>query len=284
MRSYSQSRRHFLQLAGAGAAISLASRSGIARDHAPTEKQPNKSSPKRAYQLGLASYTFAKFPLDRALEMTARVGLKHFCLNPALFLPMDSTADKVVHVVTKIRAAGLHMYGCGVVSMQKPIDVERAFEFAKRLGVKTIVAKPLPELLPLVNAKVQEYDTRIAIHNHGPGDKVYPTPDVAYEKIKNLDRRMGLCIDIGHTARSGIDPSRAAKEFADRLLDVHMKDINQAGNDIEIGRGVINIPRFLHTLNRIGYVAWCPSSRRRMPTIRCRRWLSRSAMSRACWR
>ena len=110
-----------------------------------------------------------------------------------------------------------------------------------------------------MNEKVQKYDIRVAIHNHGPGDKVFPTPDVAYEKIKKLDRRIGLCIDIGHTARNGIDPSRAAEQFADRLLDVHMKDIHEAtaaGHGVEIGRGVFDIPKFLRTLDKIGYAGF----------------------------
>jgi sugar phosphate isomerase/epimerase len=118
---------------------------------------------------------------------------------------------------------------------------------------------PQPELLPLINDKVQKYDVCVAIHNHGPGDKVFPTPDVAYEKIKKLDHRIGLCIDIGHTARNRVDPSRAAEQFADRLLDVHMKDINvatAAGHGVEVGRGVLDIPKFLRTLDKIHYAGF----------------------------
>jgi inosose dehydratase len=96
----------------------------------------------------------------------------------------------------------------------------------------------------------------VAIHNHGPGDKVYPTPDVIYAKIKDLDPRIGLCIDIGHTLRNGMDPSKAAEQFADRLFDIHIKDINEAtarGHGVEVGRGVIDIPGFLRTLDKIRY-------------------------------
>jgi inosose dehydratase len=110
--------------------------------------------------------------------------------------------------------------------------------------------------LPLVDKKVQEFDIKVAIHNHGPTDKVYPTPASAYERIKDLDKRIGLCIDIGHTLRAGVDPSMPAQEFADRLLDVHIKDISQAsakGTTVEIGRGVIDIPKFLRTLLKINY-------------------------------
>jgi sugar phosphate isomerase/epimerase len=196
-----------------------------------------------------------KFPLDQALVMCNRVGLKHICVHP-LHLPLDGKPDEIAKAAAKVRAAGLDFYGNGVVYMKTPADADRAFAFAKAVGLRTIIAMPMPELLPLLNEKVQAYDIRIAIHNHGPGDKVYPTPDVAYEKIKNLDPRMGLCIDIGHTMRIGADPSQAAERFADRLWDIHVKDVtaaSKAGTCIEAGRGVIDLPKFFRTLDRIHY-------------------------------
>ncbi|GAH43655.1 unnamed protein product, partial [marine sediment metagenome] len=99
--------------------------------------------------------------------------------------------------------------------------------------------------------KVKAYDIKLAIHNHGPGDKRYPSPESAYEKIKNMDSRMGLCLDIGHTKRIGIDPAKSARQFMDRLHDVHIKDVDKAaaeGQTVEIGRGVIDIPSFLKVL------------------------------------
>jgi sugar phosphate isomerase/epimerase len=111
-------------------------------------------------------------------------------------------------------------------------------------------------MLPLVNKKVAEYDIKVAIHNHGPGDKRYPTPESAYEKIKGLDKRIGLCMDIGHTLRIGADPVQSAIRYADRLHDVHIKDETEASPDgraVEIGRGVIDIPKFLRALIQIKY-------------------------------
>jgi inosose dehydratase len=248
-------RRHFLQRVGAGAAASLAAHSGFAQSAAPSENPLTEPEPKQTFQLGLASYTFYKFPLEKALAMTKRVGLKHICLNPQ-HLPLGSTPDQIAQTVAKVRAVGLDLYGGGVIYMEKPADVDRAFDYAKTAGMRVIVGRPLPELLPAVNKKVQKYDIRLAIHNHGPGDKVFPTPDIAYEKIKTLDPRVGLCIDIGHTVRSGVDPSRAAEQFADRLLDIHIKDVTAAaasGTCTEAGRGVIDLPKFLRTLKRIRY-------------------------------
>lgn len=248
-------RRHFLQWAGAGAAAAMAARQGFAAETAPTEKPPHNSAPKRTYELGLASYTLHKFPLDKVLETAARVGLKHVCLNP-MHLPVDSKPEHIAEVLAKVKAAGLDLYGSGVVDMQTPAQVDQAFEFAKAAGMRVLVSRPAFDVLPLVNENVKQYDVRVAIHNHGPGDNLYPLPDVAYEKVKDFDRRLGLCMDIGHTLRFGGDPYRAAEQYADRLWDVHIKDIHEAsaaGHGVEVGRGVIDIPKFLRTLDRTHY-------------------------------
>jgi inosose dehydratase len=246
-------RRQFFQWTGAAAL--LTARHGFAQQPAESEKQPATHKAKHAYQLGMASYTVRLFPLEQGVQMSKRLGLMHFCLHPHL-LPVTSTPEQIAKAVATIKDAGVDLYAAGVIYMKTAEEVNRAFEYAKTAGIKMIVGVPLPELLPLVNEKVQKYDISVAIHNHGPTDKVYPTPDVAYEKIKDLDRRIGLCIDVGHTQRSGVDPSQAAAKFADRLLDIHLKDVTAAtakGQTCEAGRGVIDLPKFLRTLDQIGY-------------------------------
>lgn len=247
-------RRHLLELAGAAASLAAAGNLPAQEPSRPAE------APKRpALKLGLASYTTKDFSLDQTLTMTTRVGLKYICLK-SFHLRLESTPEQIAQAVEKVKAAGIELYGGGVIGMSKPADVERAFEYAKAAGMKTIVGVPHPDVLPLVNEKVQKYDIRVAIHNHGPGDKTYPMPESAYEKIKTLDKRIGLCIDIGHTLRIGADPIRDAQRFADRLLDVHIKDVTAgtpAGKTVEIGRGVIDIPKFLRTLLQINFTGVC---------------------------
>jgi inosose dehydratase len=204
----------------------------------------------------MASYTFRKFDLDKTLNMTKRLNMKYISLKADFHLPLDSGPEKIAEVVDKVKKAGVELYGGGVIYMNNEAEVNRAFDYAKAAGMKVIIGSPRHELLPLVNQKVQQYDIKVAIHNHGPGDKLYPTPESAYEKIKELDRRLGLCNDIGHTTRAGVDPSESAERFADRLFDVHIKDVSAAnakGTTVEIGRGVIDIPKFLRTLVKIGY-------------------------------
>jgi len=248
MTEKEQTRRQFLQIAGIGAVASLAGASS-------SLGQVRGRADKQRFQLGLASYTLRKFNLDDTLAMTKRLGLKYIAFK-SFHLPLDSTPAQIRAVVAKVKEAGLILYGGGVISMKTEDQVHNAFDYAKAAGMKVIIGVPAPELLPLVNKKVKQYDIKVAIHNHGPGDKIYPTPASAYERIKDLDKRIGLCNDIGHTQRAGVDPSVSAKKYADRLLDVHMKDVSAAaaeGRGVEIGRGVIDIPKFLKMLIKIRY-------------------------------
>ena len=251
MTTQIHSRRGLLKLAGIGAAASLSAAPASRAQSADT----GQAAPKERFKLGLASYTLREFDLDKTLEMTKRVGLKYICLK-SFHLPLESTPQQIADVARKVKDAGLVLYGAGVIYINNEDELNRAFDYAKAAGMKVIVGAPDPGLLPLVDKKVRQYDIKLAIHNHGPGDKTYPTPDVAYEKIKNLDKRIGLCNDIGHTLRAGVDPSASSRRCADRLFDVHMKDVLAATaktREVEVGRGVIDIPEFLRTLVKINY-------------------------------
>lgn len=252
MANKAQGRRQFLQLAGAGAAASLAG-GNISLGRA--RRSPRRRAGKPLFQLGLASYTLKEFNLDETLAMTKKVGLKYICFK-SFHLPMDSTPSQIEATVAKVKAAGLTLYGGGVISMKKEGDVHQAFDYAKAAGMTVIVAGPSPEMLPLIEKKVKQYDIKVAIHNHGPGDKHFPTPAVALKKIKDLDKRIGMCHDIGHTKRYGADPIAETELCGDRLHDVHIKDVsaaNKNGHGVEIGRGIIDIPRFVRTLVKMKY-------------------------------
>jgi sugar phosphate isomerase/epimerase len=246
-----QDRREFLKAAGIGVGAFLAAGCSAGR------MSGAKSSDKKgaALKLGMASYTCREFNLDETIAMTKRVGFEYICLKD-FHLPLDSTPEKIAQAAEKVKAAGLKLYAGGVIYMKNEAEVNRAFEYARLAGMKTIVGVPNHELLPLVAEKARQYDIAVAIHNHGPGDKLYPTPESVFEKIRDTDSRIGLCIDVGHTARAGVDPAEAAKRFGYRLLDVHIKDVSamtREGNTVEIGRGVVDIPKFIPTLLEINY-------------------------------
>jgi len=245
-------RRQFLRVAGAAAVASLAGDSHLS---AQPRLSSAESASKKELKLGLASYSLREFKLNETIEMTKRVGLKYIALKD-FHLPMKSSPEQIREVAKKVKDAGLVLYGGGVIYMRNASQVDQAFDYAKAAGMKVIIGVPAPELLPLVDKKVKEYDIVVAIHNHGPGDKTYPTPASAYEKIKDLDKRIGLCNDVGHTQRSGVDPSVSIEKYADRLFDVHMKDVSAAeakGHGVEVGRGVMDIPKIIRTMLKINY-------------------------------
>jgi len=209
----------------------------------------------RPLKLAMASYTFRKFSLDEALAMTQRVGLTAICLK-SFHLPLDATKEEIAEAVAKTRKAGIKLYGGGVIHMANEQEVHNAFEYAKAAGMTKIISAPSVPMLPAIDEMIRKYDIAVCIHNHGPGDKTFPTPDAAYEKIKNFDPRFGLCHDVGHTTRYGKDPVALTEQCADRILDVHMKDVTSAtksGHAIACGRGVIDIPALMRAFVKIGY-------------------------------
>ena len=246
------SRREFFKLAGISAAFSTAA---IVSPVSARGKAIKKVEGVKRLNLSMTSYTFRKFSLDDAIQMTKRLGLKHIALK-SMHMPLDKSPDEIRAIAAKVRRAGLDLYGAGVIYMKKEQQVNQAFEYAKAAGLKVIIGVPEHEYLELVNQKVKEYNIKVAIHNHGPGDKRFPSPQSVYEKVKNLDKRIGLCIDVGHTQRIQLDPSEEIKKYADRLYDIHIKDVSassKSGKTVEIGRGVIDIPKVLKTLLEIKY-------------------------------
>ena len=244
-------RRNFIKATGLGVASSLLlpekviSLSGL-------NLGKNQRIP---FSLGMASYSFREFTLNEAVTMTKRLGLKRIALK-SMHLPLESAESEIKETADFVRQAGLDLYGCGVVYMKSEDEVQRAFQYAQAAGMKIIIGVPNHELLPLVSKKTAEFDIKVAIHNHGPGDELYPTPQSAYERIQDLDPRLGLCLDIGHTQRSGIDPAQAALRLSDRLLDVHIKDVtasSRKGGPIEMGRGVIDLVKFIRVLIELDY-------------------------------
>src|SRR5262249_22564755 len=156
------------------------------------------------------------------------LGLKYICLKD-VHLPLKSTTVQRQEARKKIDGAGLVLLGGGVIYMKnQEEDIRNVFTYAKEAGMPTIVCSPHPDALDTVEKMVKEFNIRIAIHNHGPGDKSYPAPLDALKLVKDRDARMGICIDVGHTVRIGADAVDAIKQCASRLYDFHMKDVSAA--------------------------------------------------------
>jgi inosose dehydratase len=250
------SRRSFVRLGVSAAALSpLAGLGSPAQAAAPAPGGGNGDR-LRGLKLGIASYSFSKLPLDEAIAAIRRLGVGYVSIKEA-HLPLKSSAEQRKQGAQKFRDAGIIPLSCGNISMSnEESDIRNAFEYARDAGIPTIVCKPFRESLPLLDKMVKEYDIKLAIHNHGPEDKVWPSPYDPWEAIQSFDERIGLCIDVGHTARCGVDPVEAIRKCSARLHDVHLKDlsaIEEKSKPCELGRGVLDLRGILQALIDLKY-------------------------------
>lgn len=254
------SRRNFIQKTAMGLAGTVAVPL-LGKTAATLAPLPEKAGPRRESKLrvGVAGYTFAKFDLDKSIAMMKRIGLHNLSVKE-IHLPLNSSQETINAALAKFREADINVYTVGVIYMRSKADVDTAFTYAKKVGVPMIVGAPSYDVLDYAEEKVKEYDIKLAIHNHGPEDKLYPGPKDVYDHIKNKDPRVGLCIDIGHAMRAGVQVDQAVKEYRSRLFDLHIKDVSIAAKDgkaIEIGRGAIDFPALVKALQRINYQGVC---------------------------
>ena len=252
------SRRQFFKKTGAGL-LALGVSSSFPTNNLFGMKPEIAAKNEDLFKIGLAGFTFTKFKLEPSLEMIARVDVHYLCIKD-FHLPLDSTVEQIAEFHSKLKEKGVTGYGVGPISMKSEAEADRAFEYCKRVGVSLVVGVPTPELLPYINKKVKEYDFRFAIHNHGPDDKIYPSLESIYVKVKDLDPRVGMCHDIGYTMRCGFDPASDTLKYANRIYDMHIKDVPTAearGRDCELGRGIIDFPSLIKALRKIKYNGMC---------------------------
>jgi sugar phosphate isomerase/epimerase len=135
-------------------------------------------------------------------------------------------------------------------------DIRKYFDYARMCGMPMMVCAPTHENLKKVEAAVKEYNIQAAIHNHGPEDKHFPTPQSVLEAVKGMDPRMGLCMDVGHSARTGVDVVESIAQAGDRLLDVHIKDLRNLSDkdsQCDVGEGKMPVVAIFQQLRKMGY-------------------------------
>ena len=246
------SRRDFVR-GGALVAAALATASNA---HNADERPPaDQTSPVR---LGLASYTFREF--NRAQLIGFMKQLNVLALNAKDVkdhLPMDANDEAAA--LADYAAAGIKLHAAGAIyfTEDEEADIRAKFEYCKRAGIAVIVAgDPTPESLPRIEKCVKEYDIRVAIHNHGPEDKFFPSPLDVLKAVKRMDPRMGCCMDVGHTARAGTDIVQAVHDIGPRLFNLHMKDLTDLANrdsQVAVGEGILPVREMFAALMATKY-------------------------------
>jgi len=166
--------------------------------------------------------------------------------------------DQVAARAAEYRAAGMTLTAAGTISFPKDedADVRAKFEYCKTAGISLIVGAPTHQTLARVEKFAREYNIRVGIHNHGPEDKQWPSPLDVLGAVKDMDPRMGCCIDVGHTMRTGTDVVEAIRKAGPRLFDIHMKDLAQSRvkeSQVAVGEGVMPVPDIFKALIDMRY-------------------------------
>jgi sugar phosphate isomerase/epimerase len=221
-------------------------------------KAEGKPSPIR---LGLASYTFREFKRAQLIGFMKQLNVTELNAKDVKdHLPMDPPAERLAQI--DYDAAGIKLHAVGTVYFPKDEDddIRTKFEYAKRAGVKVIVAgDPAVTTLPRIEKYAKQYDIRIAIHNHGPEDKIFPSPLDVLRAVQNMDPRMGCCIDIGHCVRSGTDVVEAIHTVGPRLFNMHAKDLTDFSakeSQVAVGDGQMPIRAIFQALIDTGYAGF----------------------------
>jgi sugar phosphate isomerase/epimerase len=250
------SRRNLLRSGALAAATSALPIAKLA--YAETTQANGTPSPIR---LGLASYTFRNFTRAQLIGFMKQLNLIGLNAKDAKdHLPM--AADEEAKALADYAAAGIELHAAGTVYFPKDEDddIRSKFEYAKRAGIKVIVAgDPAPTTLPRIEKFVREYDIKFAIHNHGPEDKVFPSPLDVLKAVKGMDPRMGCCIDVGHTVRAGTDVVEAIHAAGPRLFNMHFKDLasfTDKDSQVDVGQGKMPIRDIFSALVQINYPGW----------------------------
>jgi sugar phosphate isomerase/epimerase len=209
-------------------------------------------------RLGLASYTFRNFSRAQMIGFMKQLNISALNAKDVKdHLPMDPQQEAAA--LADYATAGIQLHAAGAIyfSKDEDADIRSKFEYCKRAGIGVIVAgDPMLETLPRIEKFVKEYDLHVAIHNHGPEDKLWPSPLNVLKAVKNMDPRIGCCIDVGHTLRAGTDVVQAIREAGPRLLNIHMKDLTSAENkesQVAVGEGIMPVRKMFEALIETKY-------------------------------
>lgn len=213
------------------------------------------------FKLGVASYSLRKLSRAEAIAAIKKLEAPYVSIKE-FHLRYTSTPEEIAAGVKEFRDAGITILSGGNIGLAENDEAKlrKYFEYAKMAGMPMMVCAPTHETLPIVHKLVKEFNIKTAIHNHGPEDKHFPTPQSVLDAIKGFDPRVGLCIDVGHTARTGADVVESIRVAGSRLLDLHIKDLKDLrGKDSQciVGEGAMPMREIFLTLKKMNYKGGC---------------------------
>jgi sugar phosphate isomerase/epimerase len=199
------------------------------------------------FPIASEAWTFRKFTFFETVGKLKDLGVKGVEAFPGQALAAEfpgavfdenMTPEQIAKTKDVLKAAGVTLYGYGVVDIGRTeAEMRKVFDFARKMDIGVIVCEPADDDFTLLEKLVNEYDLKIAIHNH-PDPAKYNLPETVFAHVTGKDPRIGSCADSGHWMRGMVDPREAFKLLEGRILDLHLKDRSDFGT----AKGVDDVP------------------------------------------
>lgn len=240
------SRRHLLKAGAFGAAACTIGWPRSTRADSPS-----------GFVLGIQSYSLRSFPVDKALADIQELDLHAVEFFGGHF-PLDSNQQRIDEMTSKLAKLKIKPMAHGVNGFGKDHDANRRiFEFAKKAGIRNISADPSADAFDSLDKLVEEFNIRIAIHNHGPGAR-YDKVDDVLKAVQGRHKHIGACADLGHYIRSGEDPVEVIRRLQGRLYGIHLKDFDAPKKDAKgviLGKGRLDVVEVFKALKKVDFPA-----------------------------
>ncbi len=269
MKEYRVTRRRLLQgmavaplalqaAAHAAESSGVAASPSLAAARAARLKLNHKAMEKLGWKLSSQAYTFRELTLFETMDVLNALGLRYIELFPGQSMAPDDKAgfdhnaapERVAAVQAKLKSAHLTPVNYGVVGLgDDEAENRKVFNFAKTMGMLTIVSEPPEDSFDKIDRLCGEYKINVALHDH-PRPSRYWDPAHVLEVVKGHSRRIGSCSDTGHWYRSGFTPLECLKQLEGRIISLHFKDLNAQKEDVPWGTGVCDAREMLKELKR----------------------------------
>ena len=209
-----------------------------------------------ALPLGVATYSLREFSRADAIKIIQSLGIKYVNVK-SMHMPYESTLAELAAARAEFEAAGLKIIAGGNIDLKGDDDsVKKMLTYAKNAGIPVVVCAPRRDNLAVIEKYAKEFGLKIAIHNHGTEDKLYPNGASVIELVKNMDPCMGLCYDVGHASRTGVDVVKEIEMAGARLHDMHVKDLadlSDRSSQVSVGKGKLPFPQIFKALKKMKY-------------------------------
>ena len=211
-----------------------AAAAGLAIARRAEAKQRMKPSVFGGIQVGVQSYTFRAFDIDRMIAAMTSIGLTSVELWDGHLDPAKTTEDGFKAVRRKLNDAGIAVSAYCVNFEPDASDdlLERSFRGAKLLGTSVMTSSTEQPIIPRLEKWCVKHQVRMGLHNHWLGDSWFKgDKSINFEgpadfarAVEGRSELLGINLDIGHFSASSHDPVAYFRAHHGRIYSLHIKD------------------------------------------------------------